>query len=364
MTCQQQLNYQANQIEMVLASYQLPGRISGGLVTPLITRFQFVPQIGTRLARLKGISEELALSLGVSSCRIHREDGAIHIDIPQERNMPINLLQLCKQLPSVPPCSPVLGLDQEGFPLLLSLNSADVAHVLISGTTGSGKTALARAMILSLALQNHQGQLQIALIDLKRRGFAPLAALPHLLAPIAEEADEALGLLDRLVAEMERRDQAGISQPQIALFIDELAELVMAGKERTEAALTRLMQRGREAGIHVVACTQKPLSSLIGSLVKANFPVRIVGKVASAEDAKVASGVAASGAEKLAGRGDFLVVAGGRQFRMQAAWVSEEGIAQLVNSLRDGKTGKQLLATEVESPVRKGIRALLGGQGL
>lgn len=363
MTCQQQLNHQANQIEMVLASYQLPGRISGGLVTPLITRFQFIPQLGTRLARLMGVSEELALSLGVPSCRIHREDGAIQIDIPQVRNMPINLLQLCKQLPSIPPCSPVLGLDQEGFPLLLSLGSADVAHVLIAGTTGSGKTALARAMILSLALQNHQGQLQLALIDLKRRGFAPLSALPHLLSPVAERAAEALSLLDRLTAEMERRDQAGISQPQIVLFIDELAELIMAGKEQAEAALTRLMQRGRESGIHVVACTQKPLSSLIGSLVKANFPVRIVGKVASAEDAKVASGVAGSGAEKLAGHGEFLVVAGGRQFRMQAAWVSEEEIAGIVRSLQDGMRGRQLLAIEEETEARRGIRALWRGQG-
>jgi S-DNA-T family DNA segregation ATPase FtsK/SpoIIIE len=362
MTCQQQLNHQANQIEMVLASYQLPGRISGGLVTPLITRFQFIPQLGTRLSRLKNVSEELALSLGVSSCHIHREEGAIQIDIPQVRNVPINLLKLCKQLASIPPCSPVLGLDEEGFPLLLSLNSADVAHVLIAGTTGSGKTALARTMILSLALQNHQGHLQLALIDLKRRGFAPLSALPHLIAPLADTAEEALSLLDRLVAEMERRDQAGISQPQIVLFIDELAELIMAGREQAEAALTRLMQRGREAGIHVVACTQKPLSSLIGSLIKANFPVRVVGKVASAEDAKVASGMAGSGAEKLAGRGDFLVVAGGRQFRMQAAWVSEGEIAQIVRALQDGKRGKQLLALEEEPLAKRGIRALFRGQ--
>jgi S-DNA-T family DNA segregation ATPase FtsK/SpoIIIE len=361
MTCQQQLNHQANQIEMVLASYQLPGRISGGLVTPLMTRFQFIPQLGTRLNRLIGMSEELALSLGVPTCHIHREDGAIHIDIPQGNNMPIHLLQLCRQLPSIPPCSPVLGLDQEGFPLLLSLTSADIAHVLIAGTTGSGKTALARAMIMSLALHNNQGQLQLALIDLKHRGFAPFCALPHLLSPVAERAEEALALLDRLVAEMERRDKLGISQPQIVLFIDELAELVMAGKEQVEAALTRLMQRGREAGLHIVACTQKPLSSLIGSLVKANFPVRIVGKVASAEDAKVASGIAASGAEKLAGHGDFLVIAAGRQFRMQAAWISEAEIAQLVRPLQDGKRGRQLLADTDEPPARRGIRALLRG---
>lgn len=331
---QQQLNYQANQIEMVLASYRLPGRVCGGVVTPRLLRFQFIPQLGTRLSRLKALSEEIALSLGVSSCHIYRQEGAIQIDIPRENNTPVRLLPLCARLPTVPPCAPVLGLDAEGFPLLLSLPSPEVSHVLVSGMTGSGKTALARAMITSLALRNHQRGLQLVLIDLKRRGFGVFRQLPHLLVPVVEEADAAVTVLRRLQAEMERRDAERITQPRIAIFIDELAELMMAGSSEVEFTLTRLMQRGREAGLHVVACTQKPLAQVIGSLVKANFPVRVVGKVASAEDARVASGIAGSGAEALAGRGDFVVIAGGRQIRLQGALITEAEIRQVIHSLR------------------------------
>jgi len=334
MTHQQEMNYQANQIEMVLASYRLPGRICGGMVTPRLLRFHFIPQLGTRLSRLKALSEEIALSLGVSSCHIYRQEGAIQIDIPREDGAPVRLLPLCARLPTVPPCSPVLGLAAEGFPLLLSLPSPEVSHVLVSGMTGSGKTVLARAMITSLVLRNHQRNLQLVLVDLKRRGFGVFRQLPHLLVPVVEDADAALAVFRRLQGEMERRDAERIAQPRITIFIDELAELMMAGGSEVGTILTRLMQRGREAGLHVVACTQKPLAQVIGSLVKANFPVRGVGKVASAEDARGATGISGSGAETLAGKGDFVVIAGGRQIRVQAALVTEPEIREVIHSLR------------------------------
>jgi S-DNA-T family DNA segregation ATPase FtsK/SpoIIIE len=261
----------------------------------------------------------------------------------------------------------VLGLDQDGVPLLLRLPSPNVAHVLIAGTTGSGKTALARTIVASLALHNSQRALQLVLVDPKGRGFAALEDLPHLLAPPVSDVEEALAVLERLVAEMERRDEEGRAEPRLVLVLDELADLVQVGGRPMERQLTRLTQRGREAGIHLVACTQKPAAAVIGGLVKSNFPVRLVGSVASPEDAKVASGLARTGAEQLLGQGDFLVVAKGQVTRMQAAYAGQAELCRLAAALRrgvnpllaagdgaeggngHGKTARQALGTRLAS---------------
>jgi S-DNA-T family DNA segregation ATPase FtsK/SpoIIIE len=235
-------------------------------------------------------------------------------------------------------CS-ILGVDENGTPTLVRLSSPDVAHVLICGSTGSGKTVLARSMIASLVMHNSIRQLQMILIDPKGRGFGPFEGIPHLLCPILRESDEARGRLQWLVHEMERRDREGITAPRIVIFIDEFADLILVGGTQVEKAMTRLSQRGRQAGLHLVACTQKPMAAVIGSLVKSNFPVRAVGSVTSAEDARVATGLPGTGAEKLAGRGDFLLVNRGETLRFQAAHASDADILALVAGLqrRDGQ---------------------------
>jgi S-DNA-T family DNA segregation ATPase FtsK/SpoIIIE len=330
----EQLELQANQIELVLASHKIPSRVLGGTVTPLNVRFELAMRMDTRLAQLKGLSEEIALSLHAPSCRIVRDNGALSIEVPRSDPIRVGLLEVCRRLAFAPPCSPVLGLDERGTPLLLNLPSPDVAHVLISGTTGSGKTALARSMVLSLALHNAQRQLQLLLIDPKSRGFAPLSALPHLLCPPLTRVTEAVERMTWLVNEMERRDEEGINQPRLVVFMDELADLLMTGGREMEYALTRLSQRGREAGVHLVACTQKPTVAVIGSLTKANFPARIVGSVTSPEEARTAAGISGTGAERLQGRGDFLLVHKGQTSRFAAAYVSPEEAARQVSHLR------------------------------
>ena len=333
---QRLLEYQAERIEMVLASHKVPSHVCGGTVTPRFVRFELVPMVGTKVSRIKGLAEEIALSLGIASCRVFRQNGKINVEIPRETPQTVTLLTLCRRLAEIPPCTAVLGLDEEGTPLLLRLPSADVAHVLIAGRTGSGKTELARAMIASLAMYNRLGEVQLVLIDPKGRGFTPFACLPHLLYSMVEDVDGASEVLRRLVEEMEKRDHLKVTQPQVVVFIDELADLMLMGGKEMEHLLTRLLQRGRGSGIHLVACVQKPTVAVIGSLVKSNFPVRIVGSVVSPEDAKVASGLAGTGAERLLGRGDFLVVANGQVMRLQAAYVSGHEIRDLTSRLREG----------------------------
>jgi S-DNA-T family DNA segregation ATPase FtsK/SpoIIIE len=151
-----------------------------------------------------------------------------------------------------------------------------------------------------------------------------LAGLPHLLAPVAASARDAATLLNRLVAEMERRDAEKVSAPRIVAAVDELTDLLTSAGKTVETALTRQAQRGREAGIHLVAGAQKPASAVLGPMLKANFPARLVGRVSSVEDARVAAGLSASGAEKLLGRGDFVAIAAGQLTRFQAAWVTPQ----------------------------------------
>jgi S-DNA-T family DNA segregation ATPase FtsK/SpoIIIE len=249
--------------------------------------------------------------------------------------------QSSSQSSGIPLATAVLGLCDDGAPLVLRLSSSNVAHVLISGMTGSGKTALCQAMILSLAMTHRRSQLQFVLVDPKRRAFTPFAPLPHLLRPIIGDAAEATSALGELVQLMETRMLAptqaeaqasgqDASEPRIVVVLDELADLMHARGQALSAPLTQLVQRGREAGIHVIACTQKPSAQALGTLVRANFPARLVGKVASPEDARVASGLLGTGAEKLAGRGDFLAVAAGQIQRFQAAYVSPVEMDQIV----------------------------------
>jgi S-DNA-T family DNA segregation ATPase FtsK/SpoIIIE len=237
-------------------------------------------------------------------------------------------------------------------PLLLRLPSPEVAHVLVAGTTGSGKTALVRSIALSLAMHNRLGEVQVVFIDPKGSGFGPFVGgggvLPHLLRPPVREVHQAIFLLGEMVEEMVRRDREGISEPRVVIFIDELADLMEQGGKAMERLMTRLTQRGRSAGLHVVACTQKPLVASIGSLTRSNFPVRLVGSVASADDAKIAAGISGTGAEGLLGRGDFVLVVKGQVVRFQAAYVSEGEIRGVVAKLSGGVRQSRRWAEEGE----------------
>jgi S-DNA-T family DNA segregation ATPase FtsK/SpoIIIE len=359
----QVLDYQADRIEDVLFSHKLPTRVSGGLVAPRFVRFRLSLPMGAKVRQVANLAEEMALSLGVPSCRVFRQNGDLHVEVPREQGKVVELMPLCRQLSDIPVHTAVLGLEDRGAPLLLRLSSPDVAHVLISGTTGSGKTVLARAMIASLALFNRQSELQMVLIDPKLQGFAPFNGLAHLLCPVVRRVEDALVVLQRLTAEMERRDAEGCDRPRVVVFVDELADLVSMGGKQVEDALTRLAQRGRSAGIHLVACTQKPTAAVIGSLVKSNFPVRAVGSVTCPEDAKVATGIAGTGAERLLGRGDFLLVAKGQIMRFQGARVQRNDVERLVDGSLKRETTLRLLSTPPDGKtwVPRFVQKVAGG---
>ncbi len=359
----EKLEFQADRIEAVLAVNKVPARVTGGTVTPRWVRFQVMPAVGAKISKIKGLSEELAAALDAQNCRVSRRGAAVAVEVPRDDPQPVQLMPLFRQLgeeaanrapgkPAIPPATAILGLAEDGSPLLIRLPSPDVAHILVAGTTGSGKTVLLQTMILSLAMANpapgawggkgQGGGLALVLVDPKGHAFLPFAGLPHLARPVIREAGEVMEALQSLVRLMERRGGNGAvngeagGHSRVVVFIDELADLLMVGGKDVQHALTRLTQRGREAGIHIVAATQKPTSSVIGPLVKANFPVRLTGRVTSAADARTATGWGGTGAERLSGRGDFLAVAEGRVLRFQVAYVSSTEIRDVVNSIRDG----------------------------
>ncbi len=354
----QVLEYQADQIEMVLTSHRVPGRVTGGVVTPRWVSYRVIPEISTKISRVVNLSEEFALRLGAQRVRISRQGHMLQVDVPREDGQVVRLMDLCRRVKEVPKQSAILGMDETGVPLLLRLPSPEVAHVLIAGTTGSGKTALARSMALSLAMHNRLGEVQMIFIDPKGNGFDPFVmletaggGLPHLLRPAVRDVHQAIFLLGEMVEEMVRRDRENISEPRVVIFIDEVADLMEQGGKAMDRLMTRLTQRGRSAGLHIVACTQKPLVASIGSLTRSNFPVRLVGSVASADDAKIAAGISGTGAEKLLGRGDFLLVAKGHVTRFQAAYVNEQEIRRIISRMNaGGRFSRRWLTGEGQNP--------------
>ena len=346
------LNFQADKIEMVLAAHKAPARVWGGRLTPRTVQFHIAPAPSTKLARLETLTEEIALALGVQSARLTRQQGTLSLEVPRTDSRFVSLAELDTRLHSDAttaqavsnPGTAILGLDAEGVPLLVRLASPDVAHILIAGTTGSGKTELARTMIASLARHQNPRDLQFALFDPKMHGLAPFANLPHLIFPIVATNQATLVRMSYLVSEMERRDRDQSTRPRIVIVIDELADALQACGRELEAYLTRLVQRGRSAGISVIACTQKPAASAVGTLMKANFPVRIVGRVTSSDDARVAAGIGGTGAEKLSGRGDFLLIAAGQVIRFQAAQMRANDLTPPVSALSEPDLRARMMA--------------------
>ena len=325
------LEHLADRIEEVLARHRVPGQVQGGIVTPRLYQFHLTTPVGVKVSKVTGLTEEFALALGCPDVRVYRAGGTIHVEAARAKPVPVRLLPLCEQAGEVPPGTALLGLDAQGQPLFVRLPAPDVVHVLVAGTTGSGKTALARTLLVSLAYFNAPDTLKLILIDPKGRGFGPLAALPHALGGVVSTPEAGAERLAQVVGEMERRDRAGVSAPLLIVAVDELADLLQTGGAAVENALTRLAQRGRQAGIHLLACTQKPTAALIGGAMKANFPVRMVGAVAGKDEARYATGLRDSGAEKLGGKGDFLLVAQGECTRFQGAWFGPDDLARMVH---------------------------------
>ncbi|TFG65762.1 MAG: DNA translocase FtsK [Anaerolineales bacterium] len=339
------LNLQADRLEAVLNAHRAPGRITGGTVGPRHIRFYLNPAPNIRYTTIKRLAEDLALALRVPHLTVDRGTEGIVLAFNNPNPQKVTLQSLIDEVVPVPASTAVLGLADNGVPLLARLASPDVAHILVAGTTGSGKSVLLQCIAASLIQTHSPSVIRLLCIDPKGHTFSALANAPHMTRrPIAnvEEAHEAMQSLCRM---MELRDQRGEYPgerpgiPRIVVLIDELADLIMQGSKSTVDMLTRLAQRGREAGIHLVAATQHPSSAILSSVMRANFPLRLVGKVTSAQDARIASGRAGTNAHSLGGRGDFIAVSGGDEpSRFQVPNITQEDLQRTIRQAEQTRT--------------------------
>lgn len=323
------LDHQADGIEYTLHSHGIAANVVGGNISPRLIQFHIKPEAGIKFSRIAALSEDIALALGVNHCRITRDGYLIKVEVPRPDPVAVRLFPLMRNLTgNLPENAPILGLDENGVPLLLRLGSPDIAHVLVCGATGSGKSILARSMIASLALQNPPERLRLLLIDPKGRGYAKYNGLPNLICPVVTDALDGIHRLRWSVRHIEKREEQGVSVPALAIFIDEMADLMAIGGAELQDCVSQIVERGREVGIHLIACTQKPVP--LAPVMRGNWPTRVVGRVATPQEARLGSGMEGSGAEKLMGQGDFLLFAKGEAARLQAAHISNEEVEQTV----------------------------------
>ena len=319
------LELRADMVESVLGAHRTPGRVTGGTVGPRLIRFFVQPAPHVRFASIQRLSEDLALGLRVPQVRLSRGVQGIILEFDHPDPRPVTLADILREQMPLPIATALLGLNEHGMPLLARLPSPDVAHMLISGTTGCGKSVLLRTIAASLLLGNTPEVVRLLLIDPKGRTFPSSFNAAHLVRPVITAPQAAVEALHSLVRLLTVRDQRGETLPHIVICIDELADLVMSG-DGVSAPLERLVQRGREAGLHLIAATQRPSAAILSGIVRANFPLRVVGRVVSTDDARIAAGRGGTGAERLQGRGDFLAVRGEQVTRFQAAYSTAQDL--------------------------------------
>ncbi len=350
------LEAQADRVEMVLSAHKAPGRVTGGTVAPRIVRFFLEPDPGVRYEKLRRLSEDLALALHVSSLRIDRNEKGVILEFAHPHPRPVSLLKLLPQVvvdeegnpDPLPNTTALLGLTDDGIPLLARLASPEVASVLVAGMTGAGKSVLLRSAALSLLMTHKADELRMICMTPDGKTFAPFKGAPHLLRPQITEPPAALEALRSLAHALKSRHQRGGKHPYVVVVIDKLDDLIIAGGNEITENLLRLVQSGQDVGIYPIVATQRPSSALMADLTHAPFALRLVGKVVSANDARLASRRGGTDAHLLNGRGDFLAIGGGEAepLRFQVAYVGEAEIRQEIVNLQDSTTSSTFLEPE------------------
>jgi S-DNA-T family DNA segregation ATPase FtsK/SpoIIIE len=407
------LESNARLLETVLGDYGVQGKIVEIRPGPVVTLYELEPAPGIRSSRVIGLADDIARSLSVVAVRIATVSGrnVIGIEVPNARRETVYFSELIGGVEWEAQTGKLLlalGKDISGAPIIADL--ARMPHLLIAGTTGSGKSVGVNAMIMSLLFRLSPEQCRLILIDPKMLELSVYDGIPHLMAPVVTEPAKAVAALKWVVREMERRYrsmsqlsvrniagyndrvnearakgevvtrrvQTGFDSetgrpifedqplaleplPFIVVFIDEMADLMMVAGKEIEIAVQRLAQMARAAGIHVIMATQRPSVDVITGTIKANFPTRISFQVISKFDSRTILGE--QGAEQLLGQGDLLLmVGGGRITRVHGPFVSDREVEDVVAFLRE--QGEPAYVDEVTEPVDDDSSAgslLLGG---
>ncbi len=331
---------------------------------PTITRYELKPDVGVRIRSIANLVDDIALSLATTGVRIEApipNKAAVGIEVPNKIAATVGLRTLIdspefEEKKSI--LTAALGKDVGGNSVYFDIGK--MPHMLIAGTTGSGKSVCINCIIMSILYKASPRDVKLILIDPKKVEFQPFRSIPHLYAPIVTDPKKAAGALASAVAEMERRfeliesvgaknisgyneltanDPAKEYLPYIVIIIDELADLMMTAADDVETAICRIAQKARAAGIHLIVGTQRPSVDVVTGLIKANIPSRIAFTVASQVDSKTILDTA--GADKLIGRGDMLFAPIGstKPMRVQGAFVDDREVERIVDFINEHNDG-------------------------
>ena len=376
-------------IRSTLSEFGIDVEMEGANIGPRVTQYTMKPPSGVNLSKIVSRDKELALNLAVDKIRIEAPipgTRSVGVEIPNVRSADVSLrgvLESEEWQKTSDPLTFAVGKDISGKAVVANL--AKMPHLLIAGTTGSGKSVMTNTLISSLLYRNAPSDMKLIIVDPKQVEMVQYNDIPHLLTPIINDTTQALSALKWAVAEMERRyklladehvktivdynkkmekgkvtvaDEDGNEQkhdggrmPYIVIIIDEMSDLMMQAGKELEPPIVRIAQKGRAAGLHLVLATQKPIVKVVTGLIKANVPARIAFAVQSTTDSIVM--LDKGGAEKLLGKGDMLFLTsemGGKPKRIQGAWVSdeeEEKVAAFLKEQRPPEYNDEVISQSV-----------------
>ncbi len=361
--------YEANDAEIaentrtlreVLESFHIGVKEISCSCGPTITRFEVKPESGVRVRSIANLVDDIAMGLAKAGVRIEAPipgKPAVGIEVPNAEPATVyfrNILETPEFRNHKSRIAACLGADVSGRPVILDINK--MPHLLVAGTTGSGKSVCINSIIMSILYKAKPDEVKLILIDPKKVEFAVYRDLPHLYCPLISDPKKAAGALNSAVNEMERRfgliEEVGVRNvagynevtagdperpplPQMVIIIDELADLMMTASNEVETAICRLAQKARAAGIHLILGTQRPSTDVITGLIKANIPSRIAFTVTQQIDSRII--IDSVGAEKLIGRGDMLYSPVGttKPMRVQGTFVSDGEVERVVTFIKE-----------------------------
>ena len=367
-------------LEETLDDFGIEAKVVGVSKGPVITRYELKPARGVTINRITALSDNIALTMKAISIRVVAPipgKGTVGVEVPNTKSTFVYLREILESKEYKEKHSKLklaLGKDISGTPIVTDLG--DMPHLLIAGTTGSGKTVCVNTIITTLLYNASPDELRFLMVDPKRVELAAFNNLPHLLAPVVTDSKKVSHSLDWVVNEMDQRfdlfSKVGVRNidgynkkanaenlatlPYIVVIIDELADLMLVAQQEVENMITRLAQLSRAVGIHMIIATQRPSVDVITGVIKANFPARISFKVASKVDSRTV--IDKNGAEKLLGKGDMLFIEPGntKPIRAQGCLVSDEAIADIasfIKAQRKPEYAEDMLKPEKKASYRK-----------
>ena len=355
----------ATKLQRTLHSFGVSAKVENVSVGPAITRYELKPAEGVRVSKIANLADDIALNLAAETLRIEAPipgKQAVGIEVPNKEKQAVHLREVLESdnfLNSESKLSVALGKDIAGQTVVADI--AKMPHVLIAGSTGSGKSVCINTLITSIIFNAKPSEVKLVMVDPKVVELSVYNGIPHLLIPVVTDPRKAAGALAWAVQEMDNRyalfaskgvrDLSGYNKavekdgettkiPQMVIIIDELADLMMVAAKEVEESICRLAQKARAAGMHLVIATQRPSVDVITGLIKANVPSRIAFAVSSQVDSRTI--LDSAGAEKLLGKGDMLFFPAGapKPTRVQGAFVSDSEVEKIVDFVKSNGTAK------------------------